>query len=956
MRSKDSLKKSSQRARRKLIESSDEVNIRKRLDAQRMANKRNIETPVQAECRRIKMAHYMRERQKMETPEQTEGRKIKKAHDMRERRNMETPEQTESRIIKMAHDMRERRNMETPEQTEGRKIKMALDMRERRNMETSEQTESRRIKMAHEMRERRNMETPEQTEGRKMKKRQNMDTPEQVEFRRRRGQFGGINLENRAGDEDYEDENVPLISQSIEVELSVKKAFEHLMKTKVGPDEKIPDELLEKINTSLSSYKTENTVHIPIYDQLHQANVCVICDRFITGTAELFWIHKNTLLQHKSRLQIQDLNPNLQQCYKVDDHELDGLLLSPRARVKITGEYLCCSQCNKALKIDKMDKNPPKFAIANNFAIGSLPQYLSNLLTDVTSPLLSPIRPFVYVMSYYGGAHKSITGSYSFFNQDVEKNIGTLNYHANTTSSMNVYVVMSGNFTPNQRQIIKSRCQVDIGHFQRIYTWLRENNPIYSKMADIPNCPMPIIIEDENGIDEESENGNLENQIEIQYWFPNNGNPNNSTSTFTSESHLVDALLKSQEPTLIFTSKNYQPDYKIFLPQVFPLTFPFGVGGLEENRRTHVSVEECLKHYLNISLPMFQHSDIILLISHMYFRKKSFQSAYLKCKSRSSLNGCTTGEHLSKISESEILELSKKTKKDVNNQIGRPPNQLIHTVSAACKSIPYSDEAAKEARAKLFSMWYTFGPPAVFFTISPGDECSFRIKLYLNLKMDMLPQPTSDESDLIADFHFRSKLRIDNPGACAREYNSIMQIIMEALIGWDFKEKKQTSLGIFGKILGFSDTSEEQGRKTLHSHVLLFIALFDRLISLLWSDSENVRKLAKEELIRYMSKAMSSSYELVEEDFLHEKKGEKLDCSISTCQIVPSVVHNQVLRNMRHQRYCHILKGFVGKCDGCGQNFTSSNLIWNAVKNWKAKLDNNDISNYFILDQILPLS
>jgi hypothetical protein len=194
------------------------------------------------------------------------------------------------------------------------------------------------------------------------------------------------------------------------------------------------------------------------------------------------------------------------------------------------------------------------------------------------------------------------------------------------------------------------------------------------------------------------------------------------------------------------------------------------------------------------------------------------------------LNGCTTGEHLSKISESEILELSKITKKDVSNQNGRPPNQLIHTVSAACKSIPYSDEAAKEARAKLFSMWYTFGPPAVFFTISPGDECSFRIKLYLNLKMDMLPQPTSDESDLIADFHFRSKLRIDNPGACAREYNSIMQIIMEALIGWDFKEKKQTSLGIFGKILGFSDTSEEQGRKTLHSHVLLFIALFDRLV------------------------------------------------------------------------------------------------------------------------------
>ncbi len=44
----------------------------------------------------------------------------------------------------------------------------------------------------------------------------------------------------------------------------------------------------------------------------------------------------------------------------------------------------------------------------------------------------------------------------------------------------------------------------------------------------------------------------------------------------------------------------------------------------------------------------------------------------------------------------------------------------------------------------------------------------------------------------------------------------------------------------------------------------------------------------------------------------HKKKGEKLDCSDSTCKIVPSVVQNQILQNMRHQRYCHILKGFVG--------------------------------------------
>ena len=56
---------------------------------------------------------------------------------------------------------------------------------------------------------------------------------------------------------------------------------------------------------------------------------------------------------------------------------------------------------------------------------------------------------------------------------------------------------------------------------------------------------------------------------------------------------------------------------------------------------------------------------------------------------------------------------------------GTIDSELFHSITASCKNLPHCDESAKEARAKLFSMWYSFGPPAVFFTISPGDECSF---------------------------------------------------------------------------------------------------------------------------------------------------------------------------------------------------------------------------------------
>jgi len=157
-------------------------------------------------------------------------------------------------------------------------------------------------------------------------------------------------------------------------------------------------------------------------------------------------------------------------------------------------------------------------------------------------------------------------------------------------------------------------------------------------------------------------------------------------------------------------------------------------------------------------------------------------------------------------------------------------------------------------------------------------------------------------------------MRIDNPGVCAREYNSIMQIIMECLVGWDFTAKRQGKPGIFGKVLGWSDTTEEQAKFTLHSHVLLFISEFDTLVSLLWSKNEKVRDEAKKELERYMKKTMSSTYNLSEEDYIHEK------------------------------------------CGCCGKQFTTNEIIWNAVRRWNDELNQQNTSFSFRKDTCFPLT
>jgi hypothetical protein len=166
---------------------------------------------------------------------------------------------------------------------------------------------------------------------------------------------------------------------------------------------------------------------------------------------------------------------------------------------------------------DKLNKNPPKFAIANNFAIRVLPSSLSDSLTEVTGPLLSPVRPYAYVLSYSGGAHKAILGSFSLFNQSAEKNVGALHSHSMSTNDSNVYVVMFGNFMPAQRHFMKSQCMIDVSDFKEIYERLRENNPNFTNFKEFHDCPSPSLVEDENSLDKESENSTLEKQIEIQY-------------------------------------------------------------------------------------------------------------------------------------------------------------------------------------------------------------------------------------------------------------------------------------------------------------------------------------------------------------------------------------------------------------------------------------------------------
>jgi hypothetical protein len=137
----------------------------------------------------------------------------------------------------------------------------------------------------------------------------------------------------------------------------------------------------------------------------------------------------------------------------------------------------------------------------------------------------------------------------------------------------------------------------------------------------------------------------------------------------------------------------------------------------------------------------------------------------------------------------------------------------------------------------------------------------------------------------------------------------------------------------------------------------------------------------------FLKKTMNSTYDLVEEDFIHEtplstsniqdddniadpsendlvvnphidetpimaEQGQisPVTCCKKVCRILPTPVCWSNLPCMRHERTCHVFKGFVGKCAVCGEKFTTSKLIWNAIKLWNDQCSVKNCQSYFESD------
>ena len=147
-------------------------------------------------------------------------------------------------------------------------------------------------------------------------------------------------------------------------------------------------------------------------------------------------------------------------------------------------------------------------------------------------------------------------------------------------------------------------------------------------------------------------------------------------------------------------------------------------------------------------------------------------------------------------------------------------------------------------------------------------------------------------------------------------------------------EKKEGTEGIAGIVEAWGNTTEEQGRLTLHGHMLLWIKWFAPLRLKLFSDDINEKNKAICELKEYISQVMSASYMGFEVDEHFEK-----DSTSDICHGELKQVPDQTLRDMRHNRKSIENKGIITKCEICCATFSTNDLLNHSLKKWKSMTD-----------------
>ena len=686
--------------------------------------------------------------------------------------------------------------------------------------------------------------------------------------------------------------------------------------------------------------------------------VCVVCDRFIIKSEDLVHLDVEYLKKARSVLQ-WDTHEDERRTREIEEHfrvderwvrfhfkDLKDLALSPRAPFyywRNSDCFSCCTRCSGNLK--KPEPTLPRHAIINSNYVGAAPSCLMDL-TEPELAFITPLKHYGYCFSFTGGKQKCLKGTMSFMRvsrKSIAKAVATLE---RSGLNDNVLILYSGRLTKWQQKRAKELCSVRTDKIIAAIEWLIANNGKWKdvdkqSLVDKLNKTKPVVVDKSEEV--ESENSNIEEQEVFTCYYPD------GAATPTNGGCEDPNAFKKY--VVEMAQKGYDVEFQANLQKEFVkdldgdllvdnnvLQFPYGIGGLNDRRElqdgsytTKSDLDEFLQNLSLQSQSQFQRPLFQLMLYSMICKN------WLLRSSRLQLRGKTDAENLaSGLNQKDVISCIN-GRRMRNRRVGTNVSKLLlDAVDATAAQLPHTNEAAKRARASGEAMQHHFGMGSVFLTCTFDDENSLVMEVLSrkSLGHDKKVEDLTDQ-EVIQMANDRRTLRIEHPGLAALNFEMLLQILMEEVIGWDCKanrpkktNKDERVKGYFGDVEAMSYAVEEQGRKTLHVHMTLWINTFKDIQWKYFFGNDGQKRAAESRIKKYAEHVGSTElFPLDSKDhtrvFEHECSEPRLS------RKPPDTLSRQDLRAMRNKRRYKESGGIFAICPHpkCKKTWTYEDLM-----------------------------
>jgi hypothetical protein len=244
-------------------------------------------------------------------------------------------------------------------------------------------------------------------------------------------------------------------------------------------------------------------------------------------------------------------------------------------------------------------------------------------------------------------------------------------------------------------------------------------------------------------------------------------------------------------------------------PQMFPWLFPYGVGGIGASSISH---KEHKRHLLMYHDKRFQ-TDInfpFVAFSHEQIKASTTQSFLLVDQRRFN----DISQRLMNIDLAILNALIERLEAGEHVVPEMEPErrcfQLIKDIDAIAGKMHGSTTSKKFMRNEIWSLINLLGAPSWYITISPADIQHPLCVYYAGTQTEFRPT--------IAPYDDRMRSVCANPVAGARFFHFMVETFIADVLGINASHR-----GLYGDTGGYYGVVEQQGRLTLHLHMLLWI-------------------------------------------------------------------------------------------------------------------------------------